>query len=90
VVIEYDGSAKVFMMPVTFTNISANSQFYFDELTSYSAETLNKFESGHLRGEKQDEAERIIEMGMTDIKKQLQDDSVNITWDRQKKTYQIQ
>jgi hypothetical protein len=90
VVVEYDGRAKVFTMPLTFTNISARSQFYFDELASYSADTLNKFESGHLKGEKQDEAEKIIEMGITDIKKLLHDDKVNLIWDRQKKIYQLQ
>jgi hypothetical protein len=88
VAIQYGKEVKFFKIPPVFQNLSADAQFYFDELTSYSAETLEKFESGRLNWKKSDEQEIMI--SIKDVKQELQADKVNVVWDHNKRAYRIQ
>ncbi len=88
VVIQYGTEVKFFKIPPAFPNLSGHAQFYFDELTSYSAETLEKFELGRLSWKKSDEQEIII--GIKDVKQELQADKVNVVCDHNKRAYRIQ
>ena len=88
VIVRCGETTNSFVIPPSSPTLSEHSQFCYDQLTSYSAELLEKYESGHLSGEKPQEQE--IKNAIKELKRLLYNDGINIVWDYDKRAYRIQ